>query len=278
MSVLQTLSSIRRAIRGQTLVVTQSGHQHAVREVEDAERNEASEEAATGVSQGERNKAGICSSSSNRYDAPLEEGQDRMGAFKVATTETAQEILPSMPRSVAQQKWMAYDILDRMEERRLVKGTNNEAYARLDKEIKKECSEAKEAWLSQECEEIEKLRQTDPSTMYKKIKRITNAKSSSSIGCSLADDGTMLVDAEDISARWTEYITRLFDDDRGPKPAIRKNMENIPPILKLRWKPQSVKPRKARRVALSFLVGYVEERPWWPIQSPNKGRKKKASS
>ena len=21
-----------------------------------------------------------------------------------------------------------------------------------------------------------------------------------------------------------------------------------------------------------FLVGYVEERPWWPIQSPNKGR------
>ena len=27
-----------------------------------------------------------------------------------------------------------------------------------------------------------------------------------------------------------------------------------------------------------FLLGYVEERPWWPIQSPNKGRKKKASS
>ena len=27
-----------------------------------------------------------------------------------------------------------------------------------------------------------------------------------------------------------------------------------------------------------FLVGYVEERPWWPIQSPNIGRKKKASS
>ena len=25
-----------------------------------------------------------------------------------------------------------------------------------------------------------------------------------------------------------------------------------------------------------FLPSYVEERPWWPIQSPNKGRKKKA--
>ena len=27
-----------------------------------------------------------------------------------------------------------------------------------------------------------------------------------------------------------------------------------------------------------LLVSYVEERLWWPIQSPNKGRKKKASS
>ena len=25
-----------------------------------------------------------------------------------------------------------------------------------------------------------------------------------------------------------------------------------------------------------FLVNYVEERSWWPIQSPKKGRKKKA--
>ena len=29
---------------------------------------------------------------------------------------------------------------------------------------------------------------------------------------------------------------------------------------------------------LFFLVGYVEERLWWPIQGPNIGRKKKASS
>ena len=25
-----------------------------------------------------------------------------------------------------------------------------------------------------------------------------------------------------------------------------------------------------------FLVSYVGEKPWWPIQSPNRGRKKKA--
>ena len=27
-----------------------------------------------------------------------------------------------------------------------------------------------------------------------------------------------------------------------------------------------------------FLASYVPERPWWPIQSPNKGRKKKAKA
>ena len=28
--------------------------------------------------------------------------------------------------------------------------------------------------------------------------------------------------------------------------------------------------------AASYLVSYVRERPWWPIQSANNGRKKKA--
>ena len=28
-----------------------------------------------------------------------------------------------------------------------------------------------------------------------------------------------------------------------------------------------------RRIDI-FLVSYVKERPWWPIQSPNKGREK----
>ena len=27
-----------------------------------------------------------------------------------------------------------------------------------------------------------------------------------------------------------------------------------------------------------FLVSCIGERPWWPLQSPNKGRKKKAKS
>ena len=29
-------------------------------------------------------------------------------------------------------------------------------------------------------------------------------------------------------------------------------------------------------ISLLFLVNHAGERPWWPIQSPNKGRKKKA--
>ena len=35
---------------------------------------------------------------------------------------------------------------------------------------------------------------------------------------------------------------------------------------------------KLEHFSFFFLVGYVEERLWWPIQSPNVGEKKKASS
>ena len=36
--------------------------------------------------------------------------------------------------------------------------------------------------------------------------------------------------------------------------------------------------RQAKDVIDIFLVGYVEERLWWPIQRPNIRRKKKANS
>ena len=29
------------------------------------------------------------------------------------------------------------------------------------------------------------------------------------------------------------------------------------------------------KMQLNFLVSYVEERPWWPIQRPNRGRRGK---
>ena len=34
---------------------------------------------------------------------------------------------------------------------------------------------------------------------------------------------------------------------------------------------------RRRNMSSLFLVSYVGERPWWPIQSPNKGRKKEAT-
>ena len=35
------------------------------------------------------------------------------------------------------------------------------------------------------------------------------------------------------------------------------------------------KAKRREREQITFM-NYVEERPWWPIKSPNKGRKKKA--
>ena len=52
----------------------------------------------------------------------------------------------------------------------------------------------------------------------------------------------------------------------------------LPTIPKKLFSPEDpIGPRK-RSTGLFFLVGYVEERLWGPIQSPNTGGKKKASS
>ena len=52
---------------------------------------------------------------------------------------------------------MTNEILNKMQERRRLKHTNKAEYERINKQIAKECKEAKENWLNNQCEEIENL-------------------------------------------------------------------------------------------------------------------------
>ena len=56
-----------------------------------------------------------------------------------------------------------------MKRRRLNK-KNSAEYKRLDKQIKQDCTAAKEDWLNGECDEIESLSDMDSRVMYDKIK------------------------------------------------------------------------------------------------------------
>ena len=118
-----------------------------------------------------------------------------------------------------------------MEVRRKTKRDKVE-YKKLNKEIKKKCSEEKEKWINAQCKEIEQNQNKDSKFMHSKINEVTGRKCyCSSPGCIQAQDGTMLMEKEEVLARWSEYVEELFRDDRGPKPVMKRNLEG-PSILK----------------------------------------------
>ena len=127
-------------------------------------------------------------------------------------------------------KWMNKEILEIMEERRKSK-SDQVKYKMLNKEVKKKCNEAKEKWINEQCREIEQNQHLDSKYMHSKIKEVSGKQSCTSTNCIKSKDGTVLMDKEDVLNRWSEYIGELFKDNRGERPAIKKNTDG-PPILK----------------------------------------------
>ena len=75
----------------------------------------------------------------------------------------------------ANQRWMSIEILDMMEERRLLKH-NEGLYRQKDAEIPCECRKTKEKILSQQCDFIEQLYPTNQcNIMHSQIRRTIGA-------------------------------------------------------------------------------------------------------
>jgi len=124
---------------------------------------------------------------------------------------------------------MTEEILNAMDERR--KNKNNTAeYERLNKEIRNKCNEAKENWLNEKCEEMEKVHQQNSQDMHKKIKEICHTRGSPTSGCIKSKDGDIIMDKDKILERWTEYIGDLYNDMRNEERTDTTNNEG-PPIL-----------------------------------------------
>ena len=166
--------------------------------------------------------------------------------FKEALVETAKETIPKKTKQ-SKNKWMTEEILRMMRRMQAIPQRNSGEYKQLHREIRKKCREAKEEWLKNECAEIEKGKETDTKAMHKRIKDLTGAKTCSLSGCIRSKDGTIITEKDDILERWTEYIEELFQDNRGGKPEIRKNIDG-PNILQseIRAAVSRMKGNKAR--------------------------------
>ena len=126
-------------------------------------------------------------------------------------------------------KWMAEDILNKMEQRKKYKNNHIE-YQLLTKEIANDCRKAKEQWLTDHCQEIEKCKKQDKTKeIHEKIKNFTNKKNTlkQAFGI-MSKDGKLLFEQEYNSKRCSHYISNLYNDNRNDMPTFPiTSRENI---------------------------------------------------
>ena len=148
----------------------------------------------------------------------LDQLEDRYDKFVGILSTSAQTTSPKR-EARAKQKWMTSDILQKMERRRLAK-SNADEYNKLDAEIRRECQTAKELMLTAQCEKIEQLYAAHKSNqVHAHIRQATGRNQSAYVTTCIEDkDGNIIIEQDKILARWHEYISELYDDNRAEIP------------------------------------------------------------
>ena len=124
---------------------------------------------------------------------------------------TAEKLLPPISRD-RKQRWMNNSILELMKQRKSVKNKNTVKYKSLNIKIQTESKKAKEAWIEEQCKELEDLEKKNIQHMYNKITGMSKRKCRPANTALRTKDGRVVMGEQDILSRWTEYIGDLFDD------------------------------------------------------------------
>ena len=98
----------------------------------------------------------------------VQEVDEKWEHLKESITQAAEETIPKSQRKV-KTKWMNDEIVKMMDERRKSK-QYRDAYDALNKQITTKCNEAKEKWLNEQCDDIEKNHRLDSKSMHARIR------------------------------------------------------------------------------------------------------------
>ena len=149
--------------------------------------------------------------------------QDMWNHFKETVIKSAEAHIGFTKRKTPKKPWITDGMIDKMDERRKWKNVNTtegrRTYNRLNNALRRETDKAKEKWLTEQCEEIEKYEKAGRSDlMYKHAREVgkkykSNKKSSTNI---LDSDGKVLKEMNQIKARWKEYFETLYDARNKP--------------------------------------------------------------
>ena len=112
-----------------------------------------------------------------------------------------------------------------MERRRLSKSSVGE-YNKLDAEIRRECQTANELMLTAQCKKIEQLDAAHKSNqVHTQIRQDTGRKQSACVTTYIEDkDGNIIMEQDKILARCHEYISELYDDNKGEIPQVESGL------------------------------------------------------
>ena len=141
---------------------------------------------------------------------------------------------------------MTQEIRDLMHHRRLAKN-DPEKYNQIHNIVLQKCKEAKEQWLEEKCQEIERHKYQNPKEMFQRIREITGKMVSRPSACIKSSTGEILYEPEDVARRWSEYLGQLFNDFRTNEEFTSLNALSGPPITKdeIRWALHKSKTNKA---------------------------------
>jgi len=190
-----------------------------------------------------------------------ENSQIQWTNLKTSVITAANNVIPKESKKIKQPHWVADEIKSLFHKRRQFK-SDQEKYKRIDKEIQKQCKCAKEQWLEEKCQEIERFKDINIKEMFKKIREIARkGPLPASRGMQLPI-GRILWEPDDIAKRWEKYIASLFHDDREDDDKIA-SYESGPSILKeVRRALQHCKTGKAvgpNEVVVEMLIALQED-------------------
>ena len=172
---------------------------------------------------------------SNRYDRLTEEvvgkGADKdWQVLQGALVGAAEAVIPKERRR-RKNPWITDEILDMMEERRIVKNLSEERYREMDRRILRSCQVKKEEWLNARCKDIEESEKVDPREMAMQIRELSGKKGIVRSTVIKDRNGDILTDREQVLERWRGYVGELYRDQRGNIPDLG-DIEPGPPILR----------------------------------------------
>ena len=173
----------------------------------------------------------LCIEETEQYSKELENSKEQIDRkwkdFRDCLQTAGNEVL-LMKSKRNKNKWMAEDILHGTKKE--VQNDSHIEYQRLNKEIANDCREDKEQWLTDQCQEIEKLeKQHKTKEIHQKITNFSNKKNRKKQASGImSKDGKLHFEQVDISKRWVEYISNLYNDSRDDMPTFPNTSgENI---------------------------------------------------